>query len=96
MFFYVFFLDHVLLCMDVCTICMYVSVYASIGGFPGGSVGNEFTCSMKDTVDVGSIPGSGIFPGGGHGNPLQYSCQENWMDRGTWWATVHGVKKSWT
>ena len=94
MFFYVFFLDHVLLCMDVCTICMYVSVYASIGGFPGGSVGNEFTCSMKDTVDVGSIPGSGIFPGGGHGNPLQYSCWKNPMDKEAWRAAVHRVAKS--
>ena len=42
----------------------------------------------------GSIPGSGRSPGGGHGNPLQYSCLENPMDRGGWWATVHGVAKS--
>ena len=46
--------------------------------------------------DTGSIPGSGRSPGGGHGNPLQYSCLENPMDRGTWWVTVHGVSKSWT
>ena len=39
---------------------------------------------------------SGIFPGGGHGNPLQYSCLENHMDRGVWRATVQGVTKSWT
>ena len=45
---------------------------------------------------MGSIPGSGSSPGGGHGNPLQYSCLENPMDRGAWWATVHGVEKSWT
>ena len=44
--------------------------------------------------DLGSIPGLGRSPGGGHGNPLQYSCLENPMDRGTWWATVHGVTKS--
>ena len=43
--------------------------------------------------DVGSIPGSGRSPGGGHGNPLQYSCLENPMDRGTWRTTVHGVAK---
>ena len=43
--------------------------------------------------DVGLIPGSGRSPGGGHGNPLQYSCLENFMDRGTWRATVHGVTK---
>ena len=41
--------------------------------------------------DVGSIPGLGRSPGGGHGNPLQYSCLENPMDRGTWKATVHGI-----
>ena len=45
---------------------------------------------------MGSIPGSGRSPGGGSGNPLQYSCLENPMDRGPWWATVHGVAKSWT
>ena len=43
--------------------------------------------------DVGSIPGSGRFPGEGNSNPLQYSCLENLMDRGVWWATVHGVTK---
>ena len=48
-----------------------------------------------DVRDVGSIPGLGRSPGGGHGNPLQYSCLENPMDRGAWWATVHGVAKSW-
>ena len=46
--------------------------------------------------DVGSIPGSARSPGGGHGNPLQYSCLENPMDREAWWATVHGVAKSQT
>ena len=50
----------------------------------------------KDAGDVGLIPGSGSLPGGGHGNPLQYSCLENSIDRGAWWATVHGVTKSWT
>ena len=47
-----------------------------------------------DIRDVGSIPGWGRSPGGGHGNPLQYSCQENSMDRGAWLATFHGVKKN--
>ena len=47
-----------------------------------------------DIGDVGSIPGSGRSPGGGHGNPLQSSCLENPMDRGAWWATVLGVTKS--
>ena len=45
---------------------------------------------------MGLIPGSGRSPGGGNGNPLQYSCLENSMDRGAWWATVHGVAKSQT
>ena len=44
-----------------------------------------------DTRDVGSVPGWGRSPGGGHGNPLQYSCLENPMDRGDWWATAHGI-----
>ena len=46
--------------------------------------------------DIALISGSGRSPGGGNGNPLQYSCQENPMDRGAWWATVHGVAKSQT
>ena len=49
-----------------------------------------------DVRDVGSIPGSGRYPGGGHGNPRWYSCLENLMDRGAWQAIVHGVRKSWT
>ena len=47
-------------------------------------------------MQVGSIPGSGRFPGGGNGNPLQYSCLENTMDRGAWWAIVHEITKSQT
>ena len=47
-----------------------------------------------DVRDVGSIPGSGGSPGGGHGNPLQFSCLENPMDRETWWDTVHRATKS--
>ena len=49
-----------------------------------------------DIGDVGLIPGWGRSPGEGNGNPLQYSCLVNPMDRGAWWATVHGVAKSWT
>ena len=45
---------------------------------------------------MGSVPGLGRSPGGEHGNPLQDSCQQNPVDRGAWWATVHGVTKSWT
>ena len=47
--------------------------------------------NARDIRDTGSIPGSGGSPGGGHGNPLQCSCLQNPMDRGTWRATVHGV-----
>ena len=49
-----------------------------------------------DIKDVGWIPGSGRFPGGEHGNPLQYSCMENLINRGAWRTTVHSVAKSWT
>ena len=49
-----------------------------------------------DVGDVSLIPGSGRSPRGTHSNPLQYSCQENAMDRGAWWVTVHGVAQSWT
>ena len=51
-------------------------------------MGKECACNTEDT---GSVPGLGRSPGGGHGNPLQYSCLENPIDRGTWWATVRGV-----
>ena len=52
--------------------------------------------SAGDARDAGLIPGLGKSPGAGHGNPLQYSCLENPMDRGAWKATVHRVTKSWT
>ena len=61
-------------------------------GFPWRSVYKESACSA---VDLDSIPGSGRSPGEGNGNPLQYPCLENLMDRGAWWAAVHGVAKSW-
>ena len=52
--------------------------------------------SAGDLKDIGFIPRLGRYPGGKHGNPLQYSCLENLMDRGAWQATVHGVTKSQT
>ena len=66
--------------------------------FLGGSDGEESACKAGD---LGSIPGLGRSPGGGHGNPLQYSCLENTLDRGSWRAAVHGatvrgIPKSWT
>ena len=59
-------------------------------------VAKNLSAKAGDIRDVGSIPGLGISPGGRHGNPLQYSCLENPKDRGSWWATVHGVTKSQT
>ena len=64
-------------------------------GFSGSSVVNNLPANTGDTRDVGLIPGSGRSPREGNGNPLQYSCLENLMDRGAWWAAVHGVAKSW-
>ena len=58
--------------------------------FPHSSVGKESACNAGDP---GSIPELGRFPGEGNGNPLQYSCLENPMERGAWWATVHGVAR---
>ena len=59
--------------------------------FPSGSKGKQSACSAEDP---GSVPGLGRSPGEGNGNPLQDSCLENSMNRGTWWAVVHGVTGS--
>ena len=59
--------------------------------FPGGSDGKA---SVYNAGDLGPSHGLGRSPGKGNGNPLQYCCLENPMDRGGWWATVHGVTKS--
>ena len=60
-------------------------------GFPGGSDGKESACNTRY---LGSVPGLGKSPCGGHGYPLQYSCLENFMDVGAVWAVVQGVAKS--
>ena len=66
-------------------------------GLLGGSVvKNPSTYNAGTAGDAGSIPGLGRLPGGDHGNPLQYSCLENPMDRGAWQATVHRIAKSQT
>ena len=62
-------------------------------GFRGGSDYKESSCSAGD---LGSVPGSGRSAGGGHGNPLQYFCLKNPMDRGAWQDMVHRVARSWT
>ena len=69
---------------------MYIRSY---GDFPHSAVGKESACNAGE---LGSIPGLGRSPGEGNGNPLQYSCLENPMDRGAWQVIVHGVAKSQT
>ena len=65
--------------------------WIDLSGFPSGSEGKASACNAGD---LGSIPGSGISPGRGNGNPLQYSCLENSMDREAWLAAVHGSQES--
>ena len=71
-----------------------IATHSSILGLPGSASGKEPTCNAGDVRDAGSIPGSGRSSGGGHGNPLKYSCLENLVDRGAWRVTVHGIAKS--
>ena len=66
---------------------LYVSV---LWDFPGGSVVKNPPANSGDT---GAVSGLGRSPGGGNGNPLQHCCLENPIDRGAWWATVHGITK---
>ena len=65
-------------------------------GFPGVASGKDLPAHTRDIRGMDSIPELGRAHGGGHGNPLQYSCLENPMDRGAWEAAVHRVAKSWT
>ena len=80
---------------------MYIEYLPGCEVFPGGSEecevfpgGSEDKASACNTGDPGLIPGLGRSPGKGNGNPLEYSCLENPMDRGAWRATVHGIAKS--
>ena len=70
--------------------------YRLLYGLSQSLSGKEFAYNAGDARDTGSIPQLGRSPGGGHGNLLQYSCLENPMDRGAWWATVYGVAQSQT
>ena len=72
------------------SVYMCVCVHIHIYGFPGGSDSKESTCNAGD---LDSIAGLGRFPGERNGNPLQYSCLKNSMDREAWWTTVHGVER---
>ena len=72
-------------------------VCCDLWGHKGSDTTERLNWTELNSVgDLGSISGLGRPPGEGNGNPLQYSCLENSLDRGTWWATVHGVAKSWT
>ena len=72
------------------------SVSYALGFIRSSLGGSDSKASACNVGDLGSIPGSGRYPGEGNGNPLQYCCLENSMDGGAWWATVHGVAKSQT
>ena len=83
--------------MELCHICpsviclFYRAYHSSRLAREFGSDGKE---SAGNAGDPHSLPGSGRSPGGGHGNPFQYSCLENPVDRGAWWATIHRVAQS--
>ena len=79
--------------MKYITFLLFFLPHKSIDGLPGGS---DCKASTYNEGDPSSIPESGISPGEGNGTPLQYSCLENPMDGGAWWATYHGVTKSQT
>ena len=68
----------------VCSTSSDLSVVIAYLGFPRGTVVKNLPANVGDARDVGSVPGLGRYPGGGNGNPLQYSCLENPMDRGAW------------
>ena len=71
----------------------YLRVFIKcLKGFPGGAVVKNLPTNPGNPGDSVSIPGLGRSPGVGNGNPLQYSCLEDSMDRGPWWATVHGLQ----
>ena len=72
---------------------LVIVLFYFLKSLPGGSDSKESACNAGD---LGLIPGMGRSLGEGNGIPLQYSCLENPMDRGAWWATVHRVTKSWT
>ena len=76
------------------TFFVYLYVWTGMG-FLCGAVVKNLLANTGDTRDAGSIAGLGRSPGGGNGNPLQYSCLGNPTDRGAWRSAVHGVSKSW-
>ena len=85
--------ESLVLCSPTCLPGRHFRYFVSTPSLHIGSDGKESAC---DAGDLGLIPGLGRSPAEGNGNPLQYFCLENAMDRGAWQATVHGVAKSWT
>ena len=71
-------------------VCVYIYIHTH-RGFPGGSISKE---TAHNTGNPGSIPRSGRYSGGGNGSPIWHSCLEDFMDRGAWQATVHGIAES--
>ena len=87
---------YIYVCADMCVfedMCVCVCIRRCVH-FPVALVVKNLPANAGDIRDVGSIPGLGRSPGEWHGNPLQYSCLENPVDKRGWWATVHGVSKS--
>ena len=77
--------------------CIYIHTYIHThAGFTGGSVIKNLPANIRDTGDMDWIPELGKSSRGGNGNPLQYSCLGNPMDKGAWWATVHRIANGWT
>ena len=92
---HVLFRPSAFFCLFVCfENYLFRSAHFLIGASKVALVVKNPPANAWGVSDVGSIPGLGRFPGGGNGNPLQYSCLENPMDREAWWATVHGAAKS--
>ena len=83
--------------LPISLVTLYLTLICGLRAlnFPGGTSSKEPACQWRRQERQQSIPGSGASPGGGHGNPLQYSCPENPMHRGAWQATVHGSQRVW-
>ena len=81
-------------CPSIMAISLMWLFKITLSGSSGGSAVKNPPAMQEMQETLGSFPGWGRSPRGGNGNPLQYSCWENPMDRGTWWATVHGVTES--
>ena len=84
-------IDHVCEVVFLGSLFYFIGLYVYPYAFPGGSDSKESVCNVGD---LGSVPGLGRSPGEGHANQLQYSCLQNSMGKGAWWAPVHGIAES--